>query len=167
MRRSKSGFTLVELLVVIIIIGIISSMGMANFIVARDRARTAGVRENMHTAQTAAEGYHTETTAYADVAPKMDPFFPGGAFNVGGTPGNRGNNPFSGVISQALYSETFTDLAAINSSRMSPPSAGPGVAGQIGYCRTDDGESYAICGLDAAGLRLPNSTGGTLILSNQ
>ena len=167
MRRSNSAFTLVELLVVIIIIGILSAMGIANYIVARDRARTAGVRENMHAAQTAVEGYHTETTLYADTGSKLDPFFPGGGFTVGGAAGNRGNNPFTGVFSEPLYTETFTDLTAINQARTTQPSGGPGVRGQVGYCMTTDGQSYALCGLDGSGVRLPNSTNGTLVLSNQ
>lgn len=167
MRRKQTGFTLVELLVVVIIIGILAAMGISNYIVARERARSAGVRENMHTAQTASEGYHTETTLYADTAAKMDPFFPGGAFSVGGATGNRGNNPYTGVFSEPLYVEVFTDATAINNARATAPSAGPGVRGQVGYCMTADGESYAICGLDGNARRIPNSTNGTLVLSNQ
>jgi prepilin-type N-terminal cleavage/methylation domain-containing protein len=167
MRRSKSAFTLVELLVVIIIIGILAGMGLSNFIVARERAKSAGVRENMHAAQTAAEGYHTEVTLYADNAAKLDPFFPSGAFTVGGASGNRGNNPYTGVFSEPLYTETFSDVTAINQARRTAPSGGPGARGQIGYCMTTDGESYAVCGLDGNGVRISNSTAGTLVLSNQ
>jgi prepilin-type N-terminal cleavage/methylation domain-containing protein len=167
MRRQQSAFTLVELLCVVTIIGILASVGISNFVAARDRARAAGVRENMHTAQIAAEGYHTQTTIYADSANKMDPFFPNGSFNVGGTPGNRGNNPYTDVYNDSLYSESFSDAAAIAAARSSKPSGGPGNPGQVGYCMTTDGESYAICGLGATGSRLASSTGGTLVLSNQ
>lgn len=165
--RRNSGFTLVELLTVVIIISILACLGMANYIAARDRARTAGVRENMHTAQVAAEGYHTVAQEYADDATKLDPFFPSGGFDVGGRAGNRGNNPFTDISNDTLYAENFSDIAAINTARASAPTQGPGSKGKIGYCRTQEGDSYAICGLDGQAVRLGTSTGGTLVLSNQ
>jgi prepilin-type N-terminal cleavage/methylation domain-containing protein len=165
--RRQSGFTLIELLVVVIIIGILACIGMANYISARDRARAAGVKENMHSAQVAAEGYHASTNEYADTVDKMDPFFPSGSFDVGGRAGNRGNNPYTDIYNDTLYSENLSDTAAINAARANTPQPGPGGRGKVGYCRTDNGESYAICGLDGNAVRVSNPTGGTLVLSNQ
>jgi prepilin-type N-terminal cleavage/methylation domain-containing protein len=166
MRRSSAAFTLVELLVAVVIIGILASMGLANFVTSKDRAAAAGVKSNMHSCQIAAEGYHTQTTIYSDSAAKLAPFFPNGSFTVDGTPGNRGNNPYTNVWNDSTYDEVLADSAAILSARSNTPTAGPGGRGQVGYCITGDGNSYAVCGLDGHGIRMPNGQGGTLVLSN-
>jgi prepilin-type N-terminal cleavage/methylation domain-containing protein len=56
-RKSKKGFTLIELMVVIVIIGILVAIALPNFISAQDRAKVSSVKANMHTVQTAAETY--------------------------------------------------------------------------------------------------------------
>jgi len=56
-RKLKKGFSLIELMVVIVVIGILVAIGLPNFISAQDRAKIASVKANMHTVQTAAETY--------------------------------------------------------------------------------------------------------------
>lgn len=55
--KSKKGFTLIELMVVIVIIGILVAIALPNFISAQDRAKISSVKANMHTAQTTLETY--------------------------------------------------------------------------------------------------------------
>ena len=55
--KSKKGFTLIELMVVIVIIGILVAIALPNFISAQDRAKVSSVKANMHTAQTQLETY--------------------------------------------------------------------------------------------------------------
>jgi len=55
--KSKKGFTLIELMVVIVIIGILVAIALPNFISAQDRAKLSSVKANMHTVQTAVETY--------------------------------------------------------------------------------------------------------------
>jgi general secretion pathway protein G len=58
MRQTKQeGFTLIELMVVIVIIGILVAIALPNFIGATDRAKVANVKSNAHTAQTMLESY--------------------------------------------------------------------------------------------------------------
>jgi len=51
----RKGFTIIELMVVVVIIGILTAIAIPNFIKMVDKAKTASLIANMHTAQVAAE----------------------------------------------------------------------------------------------------------------
>lgn len=55
--RNQKGFTLVELLVVVVIIGILASVAIPNFVGAQDKAKNSAVQSNVHTVQMAVEQY--------------------------------------------------------------------------------------------------------------
>ncbi len=58
MSRSRSaGFTLIELMIVVVIIGILAAVGIANFISMQNRAKEGSVKANMHTLQMAIEDF--------------------------------------------------------------------------------------------------------------
>jgi prepilin-type N-terminal cleavage/methylation domain-containing protein len=60
-HKNESGFTLIELLVVIVIIGILAAIALPNFIKARNKAREAEVKSNVHAIQIALERYAVDT----------------------------------------------------------------------------------------------------------
>ena len=53
----RNGFTLIELMVVIVIVGILAALATPAFYRMRERAREAAVRTNAHTVQLAAEDF--------------------------------------------------------------------------------------------------------------
>jgi type II secretion system protein G len=60
----KKGFTLVEILVVIGIIGLLIVFLVPSLLGARDRAKEAGVKAVMHSVQLAVEAYNMENDSY-------------------------------------------------------------------------------------------------------
>ena len=57
MKKNEYGFTLIELMVVVVIIGILAAIALPNFLSMQDRAKEAEVKSNAHAIQLAVEGY--------------------------------------------------------------------------------------------------------------
>ena len=91
MTSNSKGFTLIELMIVVVIIGILAAIAIPNFIAMQDRAREASVKANMHSFQLAVEDFAVKNTGAYPVA--VDD----AAVMANMPSGNYPKNPFTGA----------------------------------------------------------------------
>ena len=95
MRNSNSrGFTLIELMIVVVVIGILAAIAIPNYIAMEDRAKEGSTKANMHSFQLASEDYGVNNEGnYADLAATVAAGLPQG--------GAQFANPFTGLTTNA------------------------------------------------------------------
>ena len=107
--QPQKGFTLVELMIVVVIIGILAAIAIPNFINMQTRAKEGSTKANMHTLQLTAEDYGVQNDGVYSIV--CD-----GTHIANLLPSNF-KNPFSAAI--AAYEDRNTFAA--------PPTLLPGI----------------------------------------
>lgn len=74
LKKDERGFTLIELMVVIIIIGIIAAIAIPNLMEATGTAEASRVQSDVSTLESAAAVYYAENRAYTSDAGELEEY---------------------------------------------------------------------------------------------
>jgi prepilin-type N-terminal cleavage/methylation domain-containing protein len=134
--KTTRGFTLIELMIVVVIIGILAAVGIPNFMRMTSNAKEASVKENSHTVQLAAEDWSVQSGG----------IYPADVTDV---------NPTTGltIIDMLPLSTNLTN--PFTQAQSEPVDGAAASAGQTGYEPALDGagtvEGYIITGFGHSG----------------
>ena len=107
--RREHGFTLVELMIVIVIIGVLASISIPNYVSMQKRAKEGSTKANMHTVQLAAEDYGVQNDGVYSAT--LD------ASHIGNLLPSNFKNPFSGTAGSGAAWEDRATFAGAPTGR--------------------------------------------------
>lgn len=96
--RDHSGFTIIELLIVVLIIGVLAAIAIPQFRTTKEKALDTSAKSDLRSLMTAEESYFATNHAYTDVT-----------VAVGGSASINGTNDFQASTGVALAATAATD----------------------------------------------------------
>ena len=86
--QREDGFTLIELMVVVLIIAILIAIAIPTFLGARARAQDRAAQSNLRNALTAEKTYYTDNQAYTQTTTDLTSIEPSLTYNADAVPAN-------------------------------------------------------------------------------
>ncbi len=108
--RNDEGFTLVELMVVVLIIAILMAIAIPTFLGARQKAQDRAAQSNIRNALTAEKVYYVDNEAYTDVVDDLNAIEPALTWAQGFTA------PAAGTVNVGLEGTANVCLTATSAS---------------------------------------------------
>ncbi|MBU1356565.1 MAG: prepilin-type N-terminal cleavage/methylation domain-containing protein [Candidatus Edwardsbacteria bacterium] len=160
---NNKGFTLIELMIVVVIIGILAAIAIPNFMSMQDRAKEGSVKANMHTIQLAVEDFSTQTEGlypqdFLQTVAATNPNVPANLVMVAGVAGatvalpgnllpNNLRNPVDKTIGWAFASgPAAIAVPPVPPVTIVPAAAAPLDQGSVDYSSADNTGAAAALG---------------------
>jgi len=109
-KKGQKGFTLIELMIVIAIIGILAAIAIPQFTAYRQRGFNAAMMSDLRNAATAQEAFYTDSQTYTTDTAVLSPrgFTPSANVNVTITAADTASYTMVGTHSSGITTWTLT-----------------------------------------------------------
>lgn len=135
-RRAPRGFTLIEILIVVVILGILAAIVIPQFTSASEDAQDSSVQSQLQTVRSQIELFNVQNVAYPD--------FAGSGWDEMLSPNTGANQTDNRYLQAEPRNAMRENATAVITGTDVPPAASGGADTDGWYWNTDDDIMYAI-----------------------